>query len=360
MEDVAAADAEALLQLLGPEREPLLDVVGQRRAHLGKAGYGGVRRRLGVGVRRKALAEQGEHVLAGRRQRRVGGGLAGGLDPRLRRRAARRARRARRRSGPPSSSRCRSSPRHGSSPGQDGKSGRPSSRHMTLTTGPAWRQPSGGSHPGQPRRGQRVGRGDHGAARRARRGSPPAPPVRIVAPAASAALRSALRHRAHPSASEAPGPRHPRGLAEIVVQRDEGGAGVLGARQAADQALERERARAPARRGCRSARRRSRLRAAPGRSLPASARGRPARASAAGPGPPPALAAPPTRGRPARPRSTSPSPVARPSCWRPTRSRPPGRPGTARPGRARGPRTCSPCRASSSSSMISLRSSDSV
>ena len=142
----------------GPEREAVDDPVGELGADLGEAGDGGVGGGVGVDVGREALAEQREHVAPGRRERRVGGGLARGLDPRpLRpggRRARRRAAAARSSSVKPMSivavpgllARARL-----------GKSGSPSSRTMTLTTGPAWRQPGGASTPASAR-GARAGR----------------------------------------------------------------------------------------------------------------------------------------------------------------------------------------------------------
>ena len=84
VEDVAAGDAEARLELARAERQPLDDPVGQLRADLGEAGDRGVGGGLGVDVRREALAEQRQHVAARRRERVVGGRLAGGLDPRAR------------------------------------------------------------------------------------------------------------------------------------------------------------------------------------------------------------------------------------------------------------------------------------
>ena len=54
---------------------------GQLRARFREARDRHVRRGVGVDVDVEALAEQRQHVAAGRRQRRVGRGLAGGLDP---------------------------------------------------------------------------------------------------------------------------------------------------------------------------------------------------------------------------------------------------------------------------------------
>ena len=97
-------------------------------------------------------------------------------------------------------------PRHGSRPGQAGKSGSPSSSSITLTTGPAWRQRSGASTPASA--AVRSGSAFESTAR-ARSSSPPSSttPARAAvldehsldrrdsthtrAPAASAAERSA-------------------------------------------------------------------------------------------------------------------------------------------------------------------------
>ena len=73
VEDVAAGDAEALLELARAEHQAVDDPVGQVRAGLGEAGDGGVGRGLScVHVRREALAEQRDDVLPGRREAVVG------------------------------------------------------------------------------------------------------------------------------------------------------------------------------------------------------------------------------------------------------------------------------------------------
>jgi hypothetical protein len=83
VEDVAAGQAEALLELLGTQHQPVDDPVGQTRAHLRKASDRRVGRRVGVHVHRERLAEQRRDVVALRyRQRRIGRGLAGRFDPR--------------------------------------------------------------------------------------------------------------------------------------------------------------------------------------------------------------------------------------------------------------------------------------
>ena len=68
VEDVAALDAEAGLELLRAEREAIDDPVRERRADLGESGDGQVGRLRRLDVGREALAEEGEHVAAVRRE----------------------------------------------------------------------------------------------------------------------------------------------------------------------------------------------------------------------------------------------------------------------------------------------------
>ena len=177
---------------------------------------------LGVDVGREALAEQ-RHARAGR-PAPASGRRRSGTRPRSTaaapggRRARRRRRAARSSSVKPMS--IVPVPRL-AAPGQAGNSGRPSSRTMTFTTGPAWRQPVGAVDAGQRARCARGRRwrapraratsspsasDDAGGARRpsTQRPARPAPRCAPRAPAASAAARSAAGHRAHAAARVAP------------------------------------------------------------------------------------------------------------------------------------------------------------
>ena len=236
-----------------------------------KRAIGGVGRGLGVGVGREALAEEREHVPPLGRERGVDRRLAGGLDPGRRGRAAgagvlRGALEVVERVADVDRTRARRS-----SPGQAGKSGRPSSSSITFTTGPACLQPAGGSTPASAGRAQRVGVRDHRAGahlvaalehdpgRRGRR-STQHPLDRRLHPHARARRlgRGAQRprDRAHAAAREAPGARRPGRLAEVVVEADERGARVARARRACRSGPGGRTARGPAPRGCRPARRR--------------------------------------------------------------------------------------------------------
>ena len=205
---------------------------------------------------RKALAEHRQHVALGWRQRVVGGGLAGGLDPRRGRRA-------------PGAGVLggggevlegeadvdRPLPRLGARPRREVGQAVEQHHHLHHRARP------GASPPAAPRRraGRRCSGSQLSSTVRARTSSPPAvttPSARAVlararappghssrtrAPAASAAGAQGRGDRAHSPARVAPGARHPVGLAEVVVEADEGGAGILGPGQRADQALYRER-----------------------------------------------------------------------------------------------------------------------
>ena len=210
-------------------------------------------------------------------------------------------------------------------PGPRGKSGRPSSSSMTLTTGPSWRQPVGLRQPGERRGSPRVGIRQHGRGAQlapVREHDAARPPLvdhdpldrRLDVHARAGRLgRRAQRrgHGAHAAARETPRARRAGRLAELVVEGDERGSRILRAGERSDQALDRERHPHLPRTGSRPARRRSSRRASPARSPRASARGRAARAAAAARGRRRAASARSSRRSRRRPRATNPARAAR-------------------------------------------------
>src|SRR5207244_1873183 len=78
MEDVAAGEPEAVLELARAERQAVDYAVRQLRADRGEAGDRRIGGRVGVGVRREALTEHRQNVSSGGRQRGIGRRLAGG------------------------------------------------------------------------------------------------------------------------------------------------------------------------------------------------------------------------------------------------------------------------------------------
>ena len=257
MEDVAAGDAEARLELARAEREAVDDAVREARADLGEAGDRRVGRGLGVDVGREALAEHA----------RARGGPAGRASGRPR--SGRRprstagppgARRARRRRRPRRSSSVKPMsivPAHGSRAGPGREVGQPVEQEHDLdrraVLAPALRR----GH-GRPAAAVRSGSAldttraaaellpalEHdagGAAVLDERRARPARRVRIARARRLGGGAQRAGDRAHPAAREAPRARRAGRLAEVVVEADEGRARVLGRGQRADQALDRER-----------------------------------------------------------------------------------------------------------------------
>ena len=251
----------------------------------GSCGQTSAKRAIAASAAASASASAGKHWQnsdrtwrPGRRERRVGGGLAGGLDPWARRGPARRVRRRRRSRGRRACSRCRSSPPT-ARPRPAGEVGQAVEQQHDLDHGTCLAPAVRRRKTGERRRAQRVRVRQHGAcahlaavlqhhartraprrrarARPATRGAPARPPPRRPRAAPPSRRPCRRAHTPTPRARRLPRPGRGRRRRTRCPDRSVPRASRSGPGSRA--------ARAPAPTGCRPGRRRSSRRAAPGR-----------------------------------------------------------------------------------------------